>query len=41
MTQTITSSIHSTDDVVVTQLWESLTPVFAEIAVTAPQRDAA
>lgn len=42
MTQTIISSVQSAaDDVVVTQLWETLAPVFAEIAATAPDRDAA
>ena len=40
MTQTITAPVQSADDVVVTQRWETLTPVFAEIAATAPQRDA-
>ncbi len=41
MTQTITSSVTSANDVVVTQLWETLNPVFADIAASAPQRDAA
>lgn len=42
MTQTITQERPTTanDDVVI-QLWEALTPVFADIAATAPQRDAA
>ena len=40
MTQTITQTIDTADDAVLAELWDTLTPVFAEITATAPERDA-